>query len=271
MPNTPDSLDPSPAGESATARPGTHRLALVAAAATAGLGIAAALWTQTGHQPAAGPKAAPRPPATSQVPDPLTTPSAAAPDGAAAADTTAASRTQAVRALTVWGGTNPAGNGIHAVGGNSETGPGGPIGEVLRIPVLGASWAQPVYDGVSDRQLRAGIGHFPTTEQPGQIGNFAVAGHRSGVTDPAFQHIDRIQPGAAITVTTAHRVTYTYTVTRVRTVAPDDVDVIAQVPDQPTATPTTALLTLVTCWPATGHSQRVVVEARLVASKGGTQ
>lgn len=54
-----------------------------------------------------------------------------------------------------------------------------------------------------------------------------------------------------------------------RTVAPTDVDVIAQVPDHPTATPTKAKLTLVTCWPADGHAKRVVVEADLASAKGG--
>lgn len=270
MPNTPDAPAPSTSGESATDRHGTRRLGPIAATATASLGIAAVLWTQTGHQAASGPTAAPRSTAMAQVPDPLTTPSTTAPR-TAPADTTTTSRTEATRALTAWAATNPSGTGVHAVGDHGETGPGGPIGAVLRIPALGKDWAQPIYDGVSERQLRAGIGHFPTTEQPGQIGNYAVAGHRSGVADPAFRNVVRIRPGASVTVTTAHRVTYIYTVTRVRTVAPDDVNVLAQVPDLPTATPTKALLTLVTCWPATGHSQRVVVEARLVASKGGTQ
>ncbi|MYZ38131.1 MULTISPECIES: sortase, partial [unclassified Streptomyces] len=157
----------------------------------------------------------------------------------------------------------------HSVGGDATTGAGGRVTEVLRIPALGNDWAQPVYEGVSEQQLRSGIGHFPTTEQPGQVGNFALAGHRSGVTDPPLRDIDRVTPGASITVTTANRITYTYTVTRVRRVTPTNVDVIAQVPGHPKTTPTTAKLTLVTCWPADGHAKRVVVEADLVSAKGG--
>ncbi|MFE6272339.1 sortase [Streptomyces goshikiensis] len=202
-------------------------------------------------------------------PDPLTASADSTAGNQAVPDETGTSTADADRALGTWSSSNPASRGDRAVAGDPATGPGGSIRQVLRIPDLGANWAQPIYEGVDDKQLRAGVGHFPESEQPGQIGNVALAGHRSGVADPAFRQIDNIKPGSAISVTTADRITYTYTVVRVRTVEPSDVNVIAQVPDNPTATPTKAKLTLVTCWPATGHSKRVVVEADLTSSKGG--
>ncbi|MFF8992528.1 sortase [Streptomyces sp. NPDC014983] len=259
--------------ESASTRSGRHRLSIAAVAAT-GLTFAALLWVQHGHgsdpsTPAVSKSSAAAPTATARTPDSLT--ASATPDGGNAkkADNTTKSRAAAAHTLSEWNADNPAATGEHAVGGKAESGPGGRIGEVLRIPALGKDWVQPVYDGVGDQQLRAGVGHFPSTEQPGQIGNFAIAGHRSGVADPAFRDIDRIKAGALIQVTTAHRITYTYTVTRVHTVAPTDVNVIAQVPGRPDAAPTKAKLTLVTCWPATGHSKRVVVEADLATARGG--
>lgn len=276
MPRTTSTSESDDATSSHEPAPALHgrRLAIAAVAAT-GLTFAALLWaTQAGHDSAghaqAGAKAPAAVPSTTvQTPDPLT-PSAAPTGGdAKTPDNTGKSRDAATRTLSDWSADNPAAKGKHAVGGKNGSGPGGRIGEVLRIPVLGKDWAQPVYDGVGSQQLRAGVGHFPDTEQPGQIGNYAVAGHRSGVTAPAFRNIDRITTGAQIQVTTAHRITYTYIVTRVRTVAPTDVNVIAQVPGQPNATPTKAKLTLVTCWPATGHSKRVVVEADLVSATGG--
>ncbi|MBZ3908468.1 MULTISPECIES: sortase [Streptomyces] len=275
--STSESNDAPASRESASTRSGRHRLTIAAVAAT-GLTFAALLWAQhcqgsDASTPAVSKSsAAPSVAASSaaaQTPDPLTD-SATPDDGdAKKGDNTGKSRVAAARTLSEWNADNPAATGEHAVGGKAGSGPGGRIGEVLRIPALGKDWAQPVYDGVGDKQLRAGVGHFPTTEQPGQIGNFALAGHRSGVADPAFRNIDRIKTGALIQVTTAHRITYTYTVTRVHTVAPTDVDVIAQVPGRPDATPTKAKLTLVTCWPATGHSRRVVVEADLASAKGG--
>jgi sortase A len=265
MHRTNASSDAESPRELPTSRPAARRITITVAAAGA-LSLAALAWSlNASHSPTAD-AVAPHATAAAASPDPLT---GTASPNSPAKDRTREARTAATRTLTTWGASNPSAEKGHAVGGSPGTGPGGRITEVLRIPALGKDWAQPIYEGVTDRQLRAGVGHFPGTEQPGQIGNFALAGHRSGVSDPAFRNIDRITKGATITVTTAHRVTYTYSVARTLTVAPTDVDVIAQVPGQPTASPTAAKLTLVTCWPATGHSKRVVVEADLVSAKGG--
>ncbi|MFK0143204.1 sortase [Streptomyces murinus] len=270
---TSESDDTTSSRECASTRSDRHRLGIAAAAAT-GLTFAALLWVQHGHgsgpsTPAASKSSSAAPSATAQTPGPLTASATTSGGDAKKADNTGKSHAAATRTLSEWNADNPTATGEHAVGGKAASGPGGRFSEILRIPALGQDWAQPVYDGVGDQQLRAGVGHFPTTEQPGQIGNFAIAGHRSGVTDPAFRGIDRIKAGALIQVTTAHRITYTYTVTRVYTVAPTDVDVIAQVPGHPNATPTKAKLTLITCWPADGHAKRVVVEADLSSAKGG--
>ncbi|WP_199550279.1 sortase [Streptomyces sp. N35] len=186
-------------------------------------------------------------------------------------DHTKTAVTDATKALASWSATNPAGTGSHAVGGSAASGSGGKIAEVLRIPALGTDWAQPVYQGVGDKQLRAGVGQFVGTERAGQVGNHVLGGHRSGVASPAFRGIEKVKTGATVTVTTNARITYTYKVTKISRVAPTDVNVIAQVPGKPNATPTKAKLTLVTCWPADGSSHRVVVEADLTSSHGGTR
>ncbi|MER0476888.1 sortase [Streptomyces sp. Edi2] len=200
--------------------------------------------------------------------DPLTTTSH--PATKEAPDHTGKARDQARKTLHNWSESNPAASdNKHAVSSTPDTGVGGRIHEVLRIPALGATWSQPVYEGVGNQQLQAGVGHFDGTAEPGQLGNFALAGHRSGVASPPFRDIDRIKAGSAIKVTAADRTTYTYTVTRVRVVDPTDVNVVARVPDHPNARPTKKLLTLITCWPANGHSKRVVVEAQFSSSQGG--
>ncbi|WP_330351657.1 hypothetical protein [Streptomyces sp. NBC_00582] len=48
-------------------------------------------------------------------------------------------------------------------GCKTGNGPGGRIAEVLRIPALGKDWAQPVYNGIGDQQLRA-----PRVGRPGR-------------------------------------------------------------------------------------------------------
>ncbi|MFE3631571.1 sortase [Streptomyces goshikiensis] len=257
-------------------RPQRRRMAIIGGPAAAAIAAAAAaVLVHGGDEPAAQDRAAkatsaPAKTAPSAAPDPLTGASASSLGrDPKVADKTSRSQTDASSALDAWSASNPQGSGSHAVGNGGAHGGGGTIGEVLRIPALGKAWAQPVYEGVADRQLRSGVGHFPGTEKPGQVGNYAVAGHRSGVASPAFRDIDAVRPGAAITVTTSTRITYTYRVVKVTTVAPTDVNVIAQVPGNPKATPTKASLTLVTCWPANGHSKRTVVTATLVGSTGG--
>jgi sortase A len=172
---------------------------------------------------------------------------------------------KATDALAAWTG--------HATASDNSTvsGAGGPVIDVVRIPALGAGWAQPVYQGTGPEQLRSGLGHFDGTEAAGQVGNFVLAGHRSGIPSPPLRDIDSIHPGASIIVSTPERITYSYTVTSISTVAPTDVAVTAQVPGHPSAMPIKAMLTLITCWPADGHSKRVVVEAALASSRGGIQ
>ena len=192
--------------------------------------------------------------------DPLT---GAAPS-ATASDRSTSAPAAARNALTVWRSTNPSAPPQPDTAGSGST-----ITEVLRIPALGRGWAEPIYEGVGESQLAAGIGHFPGTEEAGEIGNMALAGHRSGIADPPLRDITAITPGSLIEVTTDQRITYTYTVFSISTVAPTDVDVIAQVPGHPAQTPTRPELTLITCWPADGHAKRVVVEAALTAETGG--
>ncbi|MEU1630681.1 sortase [Streptomyces sp. NPDC020096] len=237
------------------ARRGSHRRGVIAAgiAAAFALSATAVVVSQSSKAPQGRSASA----STRSAPS-LASPSARSTGGS----TTAATR-QATQALDDWADHNSMSTT------STASGPGGSITDVVRIPALGQDWAQPVYQGTGPDQLRAGLGHFDGTEAAGQIGNFVLAGHRSGIPSPPLRDIDTITPGSSIIVSTPQRITYTYTVTGISTIDPTDVAVTAQVPGQPSATPAKALLTLVTCWPANGHSKRVVVEAALASSRGG--
>jgi sortase A len=141
---------------------------------------------------------------------------------------------------------------------------GGPsAGAIARlyIPRLGNHWV--VVQGVTLADIRYAPGHYPKSALPGQIGNFAVAGHRS----PAiFWNLDRMRRDDAIVVET--RTTfYVYRVTQTEIVAPTAVDVIAPVPGEPGRKPTIAMLTLTTCNPKWDNYQRLIVHARLMRSQ----
>ncbi|MEV6342123.1 class E sortase [Actinoplanes sp. NPDC051851] len=128
----------------------------------------------------------------------------------------------------------------------------------LYIPKLDKEWV--VVDGVTPDDIRYAPGHYPETAQPGQIGNFSVAGHR---IKKIFWRIDELTDGDVIGVETRDS-WYVYKVYGQQIVKPNQVEVVAPVPNKPNETPTKALLTLTTCNPKFNNYQRLIVHAELV-------
>jgi sortase A len=81
---------------------------------------------------------------------------------------------------------------------------------ILAIPRL--SLRVPVAEGVSKQDVlnKGYVGHYKGTQQPGQAGNFALAGHRNTHGEP-FRYLPRLQRGDTITVETKTAL-YTYVV-----------------------------------------------------------
>jgi sortase A len=158
----------------------------------------------------------------------------------------------------------------------------------LYLPRLGSDYRFTIVQGVDDASLEKGPGHYPTTQLPGQVGNFAVAGHRVGKGEP-FLNLDQLRPGDAVVVETKS----TWYVYRVKgdaatgdlsaketdgvpgreIVDPSDVAVVDPVPGQPGVKPTEALMTMTTCHPKFTANERMIVHAVLARSvaHSGTQ
>jgi sortase A len=120
----------------------------------------------------------------------------------------------------------------------------------LEIPRLRVSVI--VMEGEDDGTLARAVGHLRGTALPWESGNAVLAGHR----DTFFRPLRNIRNGDEIRMTTA-RGTFNYRVTSTEIVEPDDLSVLAAMPDQS--------LTLVTCYPFAyvGHApQRFIVHAR---------
>jgi sortase A len=117
-----------------------------------------------------------------------------------------------------------------------------------------------VVEGATADDLTKGPGHFPETPLPGQLGNAAIAGHRTTHLHP-FYDIDQLQPGDEISVTTLNG-HYVYSVTSTEVVSPSDYDAVI-----PTTDPSKATLTLVSCTPRYSSTNRIVVHSELVAEK----
>jgi sortase A len=127
----------------------------------------------------------------------------------------------------------------------------------LYIPKLGKQWV--VVEGVTQKDIRYAPGHYPSSADPGAIGNFAVAGHRNRAT---FWRLDELDPGDAIVVETKTD-WFVYKVARTRIVKPTQVEVVAPVPGRPGAKPTQAMVTLTTCNPKFDNYQRLIIHGEL--------
>jgi sortase A len=134
--------------------------------------------------------------------------------------------------------------------------PGGAVAR-LTIPRLNKHWI--VVEGVTPYDIRYAPGHYPDSAMPGEVGNFAVAGHR---TPGIFWDMDQVKPKDLIIVET-RTATFTYRVTGQVVVAPTAVEVIAPVPFHPDEPPVDRWLTLTTCNPKWDNYQRLVVHAIL--------
>ena len=118
----------------------------------------------------------------------------------------------------------------------------------IYVPRFGDQWRRTVVQGTGAEELnKHGMGHYPDTQMPGQLGNMAIAGHRNGYGQP-LGDVDKLQSGDPIVLRTKDY-WYVYRYTTNKIVLPEQVDVIAPNPDHPGQPATTRMITLTTCEP----------------------
>lgn len=139
---------------------------------------------------------------------------------------------------------------------------------VLHVPALGQDWEWVIVEGVSDDDLAKGPGHFPGTALPGAVGNFAVAGHRSTHGEP-FADLDQLEVGDPVVVETVDG-WLVYQVTWERILSPSATEVLDPVAGHPGEKAEQRTMTLVTCHPRWGSSERLVIGTQLVERRGPT-
>ena len=70
------------------------------------------------------------------------------------------------------------------------------------IPRFGSQWQRNLVEGTTLTELnKHGLGHYTNSQMPGQIGNFAFAGHRNGYGQP-LGDVDKLQEGDPIIIRT---------------------------------------------------------------------
>lgn len=123
----------------------------------------------------------------------------------------------------------------------------------IKIPKIGVDTV--VVEGTSASALRAGAGHYPQTPLPCEVGNVAIAGHRTTYGKP-FANLDRLAPGDLIILETPIGAC-TYQVARAPFVVDKtDFSVIDPTPDK--------TLTLTTCHPKGSAAKRLIIKAAFV-------
>ncbi len=148
----------------------------------------------------------------------------------------------------------PADYGPPAVG--AEPGTGETIG-IMYVPRFGADYTRPIVQGTTPAVLDAlGLGHYAGTAMPGDIGNFAVAGHRQ-THGAVLDNIDALVPGDKIYVQTREGY-YVYVFRDSEIVLPAQRAVLLPVPNQPGVSPTESILTMTTCHPRYGSEERFI-------------
>lgn len=123
---------------------------------------------------------------------------------------------------------------------------------LLRIPKIGLDAV--VAEGIGDSVLRYAVGHFEETPMPGEAGNSCLSGHRSYAFGQFFNRLDELEIGDRLLVERNEQV-YTYTVTEIFVVEPEETWVLDQTAD--------AQITLITCTPIRIATHRLIVKGIL--------
>jgi sortase A len=138
-----------------------------------------------------------------------------------------------------------------------------PEGALLgRVEIPRLNLAAIVKQGVSQATLSSAVGHVPSTQAAGEVGNFAIAAHR----DTLFRALKDIRIGDEIDFQSTNGA-FDYQVISTRIVKPSDVSVLRPQGSE-------HLLTMITCYPfyyVGSAPKRFIVTARLVSHNAASR
>jgi sortase A len=128
----------------------------------------------------------------------------------------------------------------------------------LIIPRFGGDYYRPIAEGVGTTAVlnKGNIGHYPTTQLPGELGNFALASHRSS-GGGNFHDLHQLRVGDHIYVETADG-WYQYTFRNLEYVRPTGVGVLNPVPQVEGVPASERFITLTTCNPFFSVAERII-------------
>lgn len=129
---------------------------------------------------------------------------------------------------------------------------------LLVVPRFGADYYRPIAEGVSTADVlnSNNFGHYPDTQMPGEVGNFAIAAHRKAYGGN-LEHINELQLGDSIYVETKDG-WYRYVFRNLEYVKPTGVGVLDPVPQQGAADAEDRIITLTSCNPLFSTAERII-------------
>jgi len=111
-----------------------------------------------------------------------------------------------------------------------------------------------IVEGTEWDNIRVTIGHMKQTEQIGEEGNCALAGHRGGTYGTFFKEIDQLEVGDEIVLTDIKGNIFSYKVYNQYVTEPTDMKAVDDVPGEKT-------LTLISC--EDNGKKRLIIHAKM--------
>ncbi|MFC5434796.1 class E sortase [Microbacterium suwonense] len=129
---------------------------------------------------------------------------------------------------------------------------------VMRIPRFGDDYIKDIAGGTTRARTldHIGIGLYTQSKMPGEVGNFALAAHRTTWGKP-FNKIDKLRLNDAIVIETPDG-WYTYRFRTLEYVKPTRVDVLLDVPQMPELQTGERYITMTACSPLYSLAERIV-------------
>ncbi|WP_313134683.1 sortase [Anaerocolumna sp.] len=113
----------------------------------------------------------------------------------------------------------------------------------------------PILTDATEKNMKVSVASIKGTGNPGQIGNYAIAGHRSHTYGKNFNRLDEVEVGDSIIINNGKK-QFNYEVMEKLYVKPEEVEVLeGNVTDKE--------ITLVTCHPMINPTHRLIIKGKI--------
>lgn len=114
----------------------------------------------------------------------------------------------------------------------------------------------PILKGITEKNLEISVASMEHTGKMGEIGNYAIAGHRSRTFGKSFNRLDELEIGDIIEAEDGKNL-YQYTVTEKLYVLPEDTWVLESNNKEKE-------ITLITCHPMINPTHRLIIKGTMI-------